>query len=122
MGDFNDLPVSKSISKYLNTKSYKNITPHQFYNLASIPYEKKMGSLFAQKHWLIFDQIIISKGMMSGDGLKITAPRLTIHGDKSLLYFDKQYGIYKPNRTFSHHTYHGGASDHLPVYVALDDE
>lgn len=122
MGDFNDLPVSKSISKYLKSKSHKNISHDQFYNLATIPYKKKMGSLFAKKHWLMFDQIIISRGMMLGEGIKIKASRLTIHGDKSLLYFDKQHSIYKPNRTFSYHTYHGGASDHLPVYVALDDE
>ncbi|NOU60766.1 hypothetical protein [Marinifilum caeruleilacunae] len=120
MGDFNDLPVSKSISKHLQAKAHKNITEQQFYNLAAIPYQKKMGSLFAKKHWLMFDQIIISKGLLTGKGIRISAPRLTIHGDRSLLYFDQQAGIYKPNRTYTYHTYHGGASDHLPVYVALD--
>lgn len=120
MGDFNDLPVSKSISKHLHAKSHKNINTYEFYNLATIPYEKKLGSLFAKKHWLMFDQIIISKGMLKGEGITISSPRLTIHGDKSLLYFDQQAGIYKPNRTYSYHTYHGGTSDHLPVYVELD--
>jgi len=122
MGDFNDLPISKSISKNLHAKAHKNLKEFEFYNLAAIPYKNKVGSLFAKKHWLMFDQIIISKGMMFGEGIKITAPRLTIHGDRKLLYFDKQAGIYKPNRTYSYHTYRGGSSDHLPVYVAVSNK
>jgi len=122
MGDFNDLPISKSITKHLHTKAHKNIKETEFYNLAAIPYQNKVGSLFAKKHWLMFDQIIISKGMMFGKGIKIKAPRLTIHGDKKLLYFDQQTGIYKPSRTYSYHTYRGGSSDHLPVYVGIVGE
>jgi predicted extracellular nuclease len=122
MGDFNDLPISKSIVSILNAKTNKNITNREFYNLAFIPYNNKKGTLFAQKHWLLFDQIIISKGMMNGDGLKIKSQEQSIHHDKNLLYYDQHNGIYKPNRTYAGHTYHGGSSDHLPVYVAIDIE
>lgn len=122
MGDFNDLPVSKSIASILNAKSNKNISTYQFYNLASIPYRKKMGSLFAKNQWLMFDQIIISKGMMTGKGLKINSPRLTVHLDKKLLYYDKKRSMYRPNKTYSGKKYHGGYSDHLPVYVNIDLE
>jgi endonuclease/exonuclease/phosphatase family metal-dependent hydrolase len=119
MGDFNDLPVSKSIKSCLHAKSHRKISNTQFFNLAAKPHSKKLGSLFAKDHWLMFDQILISKGMIYGEGVKITAPRLTIHNSKELLYFDEQQQIYKPNRTYSHHHYHGGSSDHLPVYVEM---
>jgi predicted extracellular nuclease len=112
MGDFNDLPVSKSITHYLK---------HEFYNLAFIPYSKKLGSVFAKGRWLMFDQIMISQGMMKAPGYKIKSPRLTIHFDKKLLFYDKKRGIYRPNRSYSGKKYHGGFSDHLPVYVTMDN-
>jgi len=113
MGDFNDLPVSKSISSYLKEK---------FYNLADIPYSKKLGTTFAKGRWLMFDQILISKGMMKARGYQIRSPRLTIHFDKKLLFYDNKRAIYRPNRSYSGKKYHGGFSDHLPVYVSMDRE
>jgi predicted extracellular nuclease len=79
MGDFNDLPVSKSLSTILRAKSYRNITNDQFYNLASIPHRNKMGTVFAKNQWFMFDQIIISKGMINEEDIKIKSSRLTIH-------------------------------------------
>ena len=120
MGDFNDLPVSKSISRYLNSKSQRDIKRDELYNLAFIPYSKKMGTVFAKGRWLMFDQIMISRGMMSAPGFRINSSRLTVHFDKRLLFYDKKRAIYRPNRSYSGKKYHGGFSDHLPVYVAMD--
>lgn len=120
MGDFNDLPVSKSINTYLHTKPHKNIKSDQFYNLAFIPYRKKLGSLFAKKRWLMFDQILINKEMIYGEGIKVNTSRLTIHLDKKFLFYDKNRSMYRPNRTYAGKKYHGGASDHLPVYVKIE--
>ena len=111
MGDFNDLPVSKSITRYLKD---------EFYNLAFIPYSKKMGTVFAKGRWLMFDQIMISQGMMIAQGYKIKSSRLTVHFDKRLLFYDKKRAIYRPSRSYSGKKYHGGFSDHLPVYVTMD--
>lgn len=122
MGDFNDLPVSKSISRYLNSKSKQNLRKNEFYNLAFIPHSKKLGSVFAKGRWLMFDQIMISKGMMKAQGYKIKSSRLTVHIDKKLLFYDKKRAIYRPNRSYSGKKYHGGFSDHLPVYVTMDSE
>lgn len=113
MGDFNDLPVSRSITRYLKK---------DFYNLAFIPYSKKMGTTFARGHWLMFDQIMISQGMMKAKGYRIRSSRLTVHFDKKLLFYDKKRAIYRPNRSYSGKKYHGGFSDHLPVYVNLVKE
>ena len=120
MGDFNDLPVSRSIVRYLNSRSHKDLQHDELYNLAFIPYNRRMGTVFAKGRWLMFDQIMISRGMMSGAGPKVSASRLTIHFDKRLLFFDKERSMYRPNRTYSGKQYHGGFSDHLPVYVKLD--
>ncbi|MCK5463708.1 MAG: hypothetical protein KAI95_11855, partial [Bacteroidales bacterium] len=111
MGDFNDLPVSESITCYLKD---------EFYNLAFIPYSRKMGTVFAKGRWLMFDQIMISQGMMIAHGYKIKSSRLTVHFDKRLLFYDKKRAIYRPNRSYSGKKYHGGFSDHLPVYVTMD--
>lgn len=122
MGDFNDLPVSKSIDVHLNSRGHKGIKFNEFYNLAHSPYKRKMGSLYAKNRWLMFDQMLISMGMMVGEGVKVTSPRLSIHYDKKLLFYDKQLSMYRPNRTYSGKRYHGGFSDHLPVYVHLNME
>jgi len=111
MGDFNDLPVSQSITQYLK---------EEFYNLALIPYRKKFGTVFAKGRWLMFDQMMISKGMMIAQGYRINSPRLTVHIDKKLLFYDKKRAIYRPNRSYSGKKYHGGFSDHLPVYVSME--
>ena len=111
MGDFNDLPVSESITRYLKD---------EFYNLAFIPYSRKMGTVFAKGRWLMFDQIMISQGMMIAHGYKIKSSRLTVHYNKRLLFYDKKRAIYRPNRSYSGKKYHGGYSDHLPVYVTMD--
>jgi endonuclease/exonuclease/phosphatase family metal-dependent hydrolase len=122
MGDFNDLPVSKSIAVHLNSRAHQAIKFNEFYNLAHRPYKKKMGSLYAKNRWLMFDQMLISTGMMVGEGVKVTSPRLSIHYDKGILFYDKQRSIYRPNRTYSGKKYHGGFSDHLPVYLYLNME
>lgn len=122
MGDFNDLPISKSITSTLGAKANINLKWNEFYNLAAIPYKNKKGSLFARKHWLMFDQIMISQSLLNGNGLQIKDRELTIHLDKNLLYYDQHSGIYKPNRTYAGRTYHGGSSDHLPVYVRIENK
>lgn len=120
MGDFNDLPVSKSIARHLNAKSHKSIKDNELYNLAFIPYSKKMGTVYARGRWLMFDQILISRGLISGDGTRVKSSRLTIHFDRGLLFYDKKRSMYRPNRSYSGKKYHGGFSDHLPVYVNLE--
>lgn len=122
MGDFNDLPVSKSITNHLKSKKHRNIKHDEFYNLAYLPYKKKFGSVYARGRWLMFDQMMASLGLINGEGIKIKSHRLTVHYDKKFLFYDKQRSIYRPNRTYSGKRYHGGFSDHLPVYVQLNIE
>ncbi len=119
MGDFNDLPVSRSIAVHLNSRAHRGIKFDEFYNLAHIPYKRKVGSVFARNRWLMFDQMLVSRGMMQGEGVKVTASRLTVHFDKKILFWDKGRSMYRPNRSYTGKKYHGGFSDHLPVYVQL---
>ncbi len=79
-----------------------------------------MGTVYAKGRWLMFDQIMISRGMMKSPGFRIMSPRLTVHFDKRLLFYDKKRAMYRPNRSYSGKKYHGGYSDHLPVYVTMD--
>lgn len=122
MGDFNDLPVSKSIVEHLRSRAHRGIRSDEFFNLAHRPYKKKMGSVFAKNRWLMFDQMLISLGMISGKGVKVSSSSLDLHFDKKILFYDKGRSMYRPNRTYSGKKYHGGFSDHLPVYVQLEME
>ncbi|MCJ7467702.1 MAG: endonuclease [Maribacter sp.] len=111
MGDFNDDPTSRSISRLMET--------NELYN----PMEKlhdpsRRGSTSYRHSWSLFDQIIVShnffefaKGSHFFDHANI---------------FDEQFlkaykGKYKgsPFRTYSGSNYLGGQSDHFPVYIQL---
>ncbi|MBB6461738.1 endonuclease/exonuclease/phosphatase family protein [Flammeovirga kamogawensis] len=119
MGDLNDDPTNKSVSKSLGAigdakkLSDKNYLYNPWYNM----YKKGLGTLAYRDSWNLFDQIILTKE------LKL---------DKKDLFFYKaeicnfpelknKEGRYKgyPFRTYSGGNYSGGYSDHFPVVIYL---
>lgn len=73
--------------------------------------------------WEIFDQILVNKALLSGEGLNIQ----TIEDNKFYGkvfkpdFLIQQSGKYKgtPFRTFSNGEFINGYSDHLPTYIIL---
>ena len=116
MGDFNDNPVDKSITTMLGAIIPESkSSPAQLYDLLLPRYKNGEGSLY-YKNWDMFDQLIVSGNMISGTkDLKCNPEDAAVFKPDWILYKNKE-GLMLPNRTASRE-YHGGYSDHLPVYV-----
>lgn len=114
MGDFNEALDDKGLQWVLspdNTCGIMALSPHFDEGLAG-------GTIRGKSGWTIFDRILCSKNLL------LRNTRILVI-DKSFHIFDapfllendeKNMGL-KPNRTYNGFTYHGGFSDHLPVYV-----
>ncbi len=115
LGDFNDTPDDNSISDVLGArKSLSDIAPAQLYNLLYPKQEKGLGTTFHER-WLLFDQIIVSGGLLLSDKIGFDTGDADIYNPRYLLHFDKK-GNPSPNRTYRR-GYTGGYSDHLPVFL-----
>jgi hypothetical protein len=119
-GDFNDGPEDESVSKILNALAPSEIkSPTDLYNLMLTKQEDwPFGSLKYQQGWDKFDMMIVSGSLLNENSkLYISEQKATIFHPEFLLENDKTYLGQKPNRTYIGFKYHGGFSDHLPVYV-----
>lgn len=115
-GDLNDEWNNKSV---LETLSAKAEGPATLINLMAKA-EVNQGSHRYRGKWSYLDQIIVSSNLLFDEGYP------TIKGKKAqscqhnfLLEQDEKYPGKKPFRTFIGFTYHGGFSDHLPVFLDL---
>ncbi|MGZ2370750.1 endonuclease/exonuclease/phosphatase family protein [Ancylomarina sp. YFZ004] len=122
MGDFNDYPNNKSLSKALNAiepkKEFKN---NDLYNLASfLDNNNAIASYKYQGVWGMLDQFIVSGALMNANGILQTQPKnMHIFAPAYLLETDNSYKGKRPFRTYIGYKYHGGFSDHLPIYLDL---
>lgn len=119
MGDFNDDPVSKSIAVTLNAKGKPDISSKELYNPYVDFYKKGFGTLSYNGVRNLFDQIIISKGLLNKNGYQFHSAKI----------FNEQYLTTHsypfsggPFRSYGGDVYLGGYSDHLPVYIFLKKE
>lgn len=122
MGDFNDYPDNKSLSETLKSKDPgKEIINNELYNLATTL--KKQNSIGSYKYkgiWGMLDQFIVSGALINPNGVLHTqASNMFIFAPDYLLENDNSYKGIRPYRTYVGYTYHGGFSDHLPVYLDL---
>jgi len=116
MGDLNDNPTDKSVMQILGAKPDKlNAYPY-LYNPWVDLYRQGIGTAAYNDRWDHFDQIIISSAFLAGKGLQFEKNEIF---DKPFL--KQQSGKYKgyPLRSFSHHRWMNGYSDHLPVVIYL---
>jgi endonuclease/exonuclease/phosphatase family metal-dependent hydrolase len=120
MGDFNDEPSDESIVKVLNAGYPEHPVTRGLYNLSRIPEKGPVkGTLKFQGTWNVFDQIIVSGNLLLSG--RIHGNSYHIFDGSFLLEPDETYTGMKPYRTYSGFRYHGGFSDHLPVYVVISD-
>lgn len=121
IGDFNDEPVDKSLSKILRAKKVeKTLYPGNLYNLMFKLHDEGLGSYYywRDKKWNMLDQIIVSGSLFNKeDELRLLGLHGCIHKPEWILFENKD-GIKQPNRTIGA-SYYGGYSDHLPVYINL---
>jgi endonuclease/exonuclease/phosphatase family metal-dependent hydrolase len=121
MGDFNDEPHNNSLTVHLQCSTdLRSPKAGTLYNLSKAPVKGDFsGTVKFKGEWSIFDQIMVSGGLLAKKGVYVLPDGYQILGAPFLLYPDKQYNGMKPNRTYNGMKYTGGFSDHLPVYIDL---
>lgn len=118
MGDFNDDPSDPSITNYLKAKDSKaELETNDLFNPLATYFKDSKGSLFYRGKWNLFDQMIVSQGLINSNGIKIKSA--TIFNKPFLI---QQDGKYKGHlfRTFGGKNYLNGYSDHLPVFLIVE--
>jgi hypothetical protein len=118
MGDLNDDPTNRSVRKVLNARKHINeVDRCGLYNPMWRLYEQGIGSLAYQGKWSLFDQIIVSHGLLQ-DPSQLRYWKAEVFNRSFLIQQEGRNRGY-PHRTFSNNTFIDGYSDHLPVLVYL---
>ena len=119
MGDFNDDPTSTSTKGILRAKGkIQDVTAKDMFNPMNDYYRRGLGSNAYRDNWSLFDQIILSPGLLEKEQDGYFFYKAIIFNKKYLIQRTGQYKGY-PFRTFSGDKYQGGYSDHFPVFVYL---
>lgn len=121
MGDLNDCPTDPSVYDVLRARHPSELEEGCLINLFGkndgLGFE---GTLKHQADWQIFDQIIVTEGLMNtGEGLRYQEGSARIFHADFMLEDDETYHGKKLFRTYIGPRYFGGFSDHLPVYIDL---
>lgn len=120
MGDLNDCPTDPSVYDVLRARHPSEMEEGCYINLFGkndgLGFE---GTLKHQTDWQIFDQIIVTPGVMDGEGLRYLEGSARIFHADFMLEDDETYHGKKLFRTYIGPRYFGGFSDHLPVYIDL---
>jgi hypothetical protein len=122
MGDFNDDPTSYSIKNVLKPKSKReDVNIMELFNPMEDMHRRGLGTLAWRDGWNLFDQIIISAGLLSRDFSTYQFFRAGIYNPP---YLANPRGRYKgyPYRSYADGGFTGGYSDHFPVYALLIKE
>lgn len=122
MGDFNDEPFNRSISEYaLSTNEQRvvlNGDNHYLFNLMWPFLADGQGSIFYDGHWNMFDQILVSRAVVSGKCNWVVKDFAKIEGKEIMSCVNKigprRFGFSPKERDA------GGFSDHYPVSVTLE--
>ena len=118
-GDLNEDPVNPSVRTHLNAKGDKSeLGRGDLYNPTYDLYREGIGTLAYRDSWNLFDQIIISRGLLGDDYSEFRFYKVKVFNRNFLLQKEGAYEGY-PWRTFGGGVYLGGYSDHFPVYMLL---
>jgi hypothetical protein len=119
MGDLNDDPTNVSVTDYLKAKGkQKKMEKGDLFNTMWEHAKAGTGSLAYRDAWNLFDQIIISKGLMSGDESKYVFHKSVVFWQNFMLNPEGRYKGY-PLRTHAAGAYQNGYSDHFPTFIIL---
>ena len=122
MGDLNDDPVNVSVARFVNATGDKaKATGGVFYNAMYEPYQKGIGTLAWRDAWNLFDQVVLSPSLVTGEGGSYKYYGVRIFNEAYLRQADGNFAGY-PFRTFVGDSYQDGFSDHFPVFVILVKE
>jgi predicted extracellular nuclease len=122
MGDFNDEPQDLSVISGLQAQlAFGNIQPTGLYDLTISLKDDFPGGTYKYKGtWNLLDHIVVSGTLMDTTrNLYVKSSDIHAFAISRILEEDKQNLGEQPFRTYWGNNYHGGYSDHLPVYLDL---
>jgi len=121
MGDFNDEPESLPLVNGLQVcLNVNEPCLSGLVSISSILKSRGQGSYKYQGSWGMIDQIIVSESLLESQRVIFASPEnASVFKADYLLEPDDAFVGDKPFRTFVGYRYHGGFSDHLPVYIDL---
>ena len=123
MGDFNDNPMNNSIKGIIGAKKNKeDVKIKEMYNpMEKILTDEGIGSNSYRDAWFLFDQVIVSKGLLGND---FSSYKFYKAGVFNKPYLTQKEGRYKgqPFRSFSWGKFTNGYSDHYPSFIYLIKE
>jgi len=125
MGDLNDYPDNISVTDVLKAKhNFENIQNSELYNLSAfIEQTTNLGSHKFEGEWGILDQIIVSGAILDAKkGIRTSKEDAHIFNAEFLLEDDDNFTGKRNFRTYSGFKYVGGYSDHLPVFLDLNNK
>lgn len=124
MGDFNDYPRDESMLVHLAascpTEFNSSDERPQLWNMM-FPLEKiGKGTHKHDGEWGMLDQIIVSSALLRKEnGISTDIASIAVFQAGFLLEEDTRHLGMQPFRTYVGMRYHGGFSDHLPIYIDL---
>lgn len=119
LGDLNDDPNNESVAKHLRAKGDQaKLEKGDLYNPTWDLFKKGVGTLAFRGQWNLFDQIIVSQGLLNNNKESYELFATHVFNEDFLITKEGRYFGY-PFRAFSGNTYIGGYSDHFPVYIIL---
>ena len=119
MGDFNDYPDNKSITKHLRASgNMKDLRDGEFYNPMYELHKKGYGTNYYRDVPGVLDQTILTPALLPTDYSTYQFKNAKVHNKEFLKQHGGKYNGY-PFRTFGSGVWMGGYSDHFPVYVIL---
>ncbi len=122
MGDFNDDPRDISMVKHLGAKGkIEQVTKSNLFNPMWKLYKDGIGSLAYRDSWNLFDQTIVSYGLLHPTDGEYKFLKSKVFNKKFLTQKDGSFSGY-PFRTYVGNNYMAGYSDHFPVYLFLTKE
>ncbi|HBH06135.1 MAG TPA: endonuclease [Flavobacteriales bacterium] len=113
MGDLNDHPEDRSVQDILLKKDTTELI-----NLMSL-LPKNEGTHQYRGEWAYLDQVIVSRSLRNGANGLNAVPGAYVFREDFLLEINEKYQNVQPNRTYLGPSYHGGFSDHLPIFIDL---
>jgi len=119
MGDLNDDPDNKSVAQVLKARrSADGLKPLDLYNPMYDLYKNGTGTLAYKDSWNLFDQMIVSKGLVNKQVGGWQLYKAHIFRQPWMIQTEGAFRGY-PFRTFVGEIFLNGYSDHLPVYLYL---
>ena len=116
LGDFNENPDSPLIKALLTDEKLGDLFKNPFAEL----YEKKQFSTFHYQDGLLFDQILVSESISSGEANLWFRDAMVFNSER-ISSKDKKFSQ-RPFRTYAGTRYLGGYSDHFPVLAKFNSK